>query len=256
MLSKKIIIANWKMNPKTAKEAQALFGAVKNGMKGIQNAEVIICPPAIYLPILKPSAAVKLGAQNCHWEISGAFTGELSAFMLVDAGAEYVILGHSERRQFMGETDEIVNLKIKAAIKAKLKPILCVGERAGEEMSAAVGGQLTAILAGLSVNQTKDLIVTYEPVWAISTNSGGKNCSPDDALSAGLFIRKTITKLYSRFLAEKIPILYGGSVESRNVASYVNQARLDGALVGGASLDAEEFGKIIQSVNLKVQNNS
>ena len=243
---KKLIVANWKMNPQKAKKAQALFAAIKNGMKGINNAEVVICPPAIYLPILKSGAAIKLGSQNCHLEINGAFTGELSASMLVDAGAEYVILGHSERRQFMGETDEIVNLKIKAALKAKLKPILCVGEKAGEDMGLMVGGQLTSVLAGLSVNQMKDLVIVYEPVWAISAQ-GGQVCSPDDALSAALFIRRILTNLYSRFLAEKTPILYGGSVKSQNVKDYIVQARLDGLLVGAASLDAGEFVKIVKS---------
>jgi len=250
-MPKKFIIANWKMHPKTAKEAQALFELVKKEIKSVKNTEVVICPPAIYLPMLKSGAAIKLGAQNCHWENSGAFTGELSALMAADAGAEYVILGHSERRQFMGETDKIINLKIKAALRAELKPILCVGEKMGEEMSAVVSGQLTAALTGLSVNQMKDVIIAYEPVWAISANHSGKVCSPDDALSAALFIRRMLTNLYSRFLAEKIPILYGGSVDSQNVASYIDQARMNGALVGGASLDAEEFVEIIQNVNLK-----
>ncbi len=247
---KKLIIANWKMNPKNHKEAQALFGAINNGARGAKNTQVVICPPFTQISALgsqlSAKSNVKLGSQNCHWEISGAFTGEVSANMAADAGAEYVILGHSERRQFMGETDEIVNLKIKAALKAKLKPILCAGENVGEEMSAVVGKQLSAALAGLSVNQMKDIIIAYEPVWAISTSQGGKNCSPDDALSAALFIRRTLTNLYSRFLAEKTPILYGGSVDSQNVVGYINQARMDGVLVGGASLDAEEFVKIIK----------
>lgn len=254
-MPKKLIVANWKMHPKSAKEAQALFGAIKNGMKGINNAEVVICPPFIQISALgsrlSANGNIKLGAQNCHWEVNGAFTGEISANMLADAGAEYVILGHSERRQFMGETDEIVNLKIKAALKAKLKPILCVGEKAGEEMGAVVGRQLIATLADLSVNQMKDLVIVYEPVWAISTQ-GGQVCLPDDALSAALFIRRTLTNLYSRFLAEKTPIIYGGSVNSQNASAHILQARMDGLLVGAASLDAEEFVKIIKNVNLKM----
>lgn len=190
---------------------------------------------------------MKLGGQNCHWEVGGAFTGEMSTSMLVDAGAEYVILGHSERRQFLGETDEVINLKIKAALKAKLKPILCVGEKTGEEMAAVVEQQLTGGLAGLSVNQVKEIIVAYEPVWAIS-GEGGQPCSPDDALSAGLFIRKTLTKLYSRFTADKIPVLYGGSVSDQNNVAYIAQSRLDGLLVGSASLEAEEFSRIVKDV--------
>ncbi|HRY52363.1 MAG TPA: triose-phosphate isomerase [Candidatus Portnoybacteria bacterium] len=243
---KKLIVANWKMNPKAAKEALALLEEVKKEIRGIKEAEIIICPPAIWLQNLKPSAAIKMGAQNCHWEVSGAFTGEISAAMAAGAGAEYVILGHSERRQFMGETDEIVNLKIKAALKAKLKIILCVGEKIGEEMSAVVESQMSASLAGLSVNQMKEVVIAYEPVWAIGT---GKACSPDDALSVGLFIRKTLTKLYSRFLAEKTPVLYGGSVNGQNCEAYISQSRLDGLLVGGASLDAKEFGQIAKKIS-------
>jgi len=242
---KKIVIANWKMNPKTKNAAQVLLEAIKGEIKGVKNVQLVICPPAIWLADLKPNAAMSFGAQNCHWEVSGAFTGELSAPMLADGGVQYVILGHSERRQFMGETDEIVNLKMKAALKAKLKPILCVGEKAGEEMGVVVEGQLTAALAGLGINQAKEMIVAYEPIWAIGT---GEHCSPDSALSAGLFIRKTLTKLYSRFLAEKIPVLYGGSVNDQNDSTYIDQARLDGLLVGGASLDAKEFGRVVKSI--------
>lgn len=249
---KKLIVANWKMNPKTAKEAQALLKAAKEGVRGAKNIQVVICPPAIFLPVLVASASARrnsgglaLGSQNCHWETGGAFTGEISADMLAKTGADYMILGHSERRQFMGETDEIVNLKIQAALKAKLKVILCVGEKFGEEMSLVVENQIAKALAGISVNQMKDLAVAYEPVWAIGT---GHNCSPDNALSAGLFIRKTLTKLYSRFLAEKVPVLYGGSVDDENDNAYIDQARLDGLLVGGASLDAEEFTRIIKGI--------
>ncbi len=251
-MNKILIVANWKMNPKTRNGARVLLEAVKENIKGVKTVQVVICPPAVFLPVLVASVSTRksyggfaFGAQNCHWEVSGAFTGEISAGMAADSGAEYVILGHSERRQFMGETDEIINLKIKAACKAKLKPILCVGEKANEEMGLVVEQQLIAALAGLSVNQMKDMIVAYEPVWAIGT---GNNCSPDNALSAALVIRKTITKLYSRFLAEKVPVLYGGSVNGQNDISYITQARMDGLLVGGASLDAGEFVKIVKNV--------
>ena len=191
---------------------------------------------------------LSLGAQNCHWEASGAYTGELSPQMLFDTGAEFVIVGHSERRNYMGESDDIVNLKIKAVLRAKLRPILCVGERAGEEMSLAVENQLTKDLAGLGVNQMKEIIIAYEPVWAISAQ-GGKSCLPDDALSATLFIKKTLTKLYSRFLADKTPIIYGGSVRADNEGGYVKQARMNGVLVGGASLEADEFMKMINNLS-------
>lgn len=249
IMGKIFVIANWKMNPKTFKEASELFESVKKAVKKSGDIKVIICPPALWLKEFNPGANMNLslGAQNCHWEVSGAYTGELSSQMLADAGAEYVIVGHSERRNYMGESDEVVNLKIKAALRAKLRPILCVGERAGEEMNLVVESQLTKDLAGLSVGQMKEIIVAYEPVWAISTE-GGRSCSPDDALSAALFIRKTLTKLYSRFLADKTPIIYGGSVHDGNEDGYIRQARMNGVLVGGASLEAEEFVRIVQNI--------
>lgn len=240
-----IIVANWKMNPKTAKEALALFEAVKNGARSIKNAQVIVCPPFLWLPKLKTTGALKLGGQNCHWEVSGAYTGEVSAAMLSVSGARYVILGHSERRHYLGETDEVINLKIKAALKAGLRPILCVGEKEGEEMNLVIEEQVTKALAGLTVNQTKEIIIAYEPVWATGT---GRACLPDDALSAALFIKRLVTKLYSRFLADKILVLYGGSVNSHNAADYLIKAGMNGLLVGGASLDAEEFVKIVKNV--------
>lgn len=243
-----LVIANWKMNPKAFKEASELFETVKKAVKKSGDIKVIICPPALWLKELRPGAnlSLSLGAQNCHWETSGAYTGELSAQMLVDAGAEFVIVGHSERRNYMGESDEIVNLKIKAALRSKLRPILCVGERAGEEMSLVVEDQLTRDLVSLSVNQMKEVIIAYEPVWAIGT---GNNCLPDNALSATLFIRKTLTKLYSRFLADKTPIIYGGSVHANNENDYIKQARMNGVLVGGASLEGDEFIKIINNLS-------
>jgi len=244
-MSKIFVVGNWKMNPKSFAEARVLFESIKKEVKKTDKIKIIICPPALWLKELKPRAPISLGAQNCHWEASGAYTGELSPRMLVDAGAEYVIIGHSERRQFMGEGDEIVNLKIKAALRTKLKPILCVGEKAGEEMSLVLERQLTNGLAGLGVNQMKDVFIAYEPIWAIGT---GNNCLPDNALSATLFIKKTLTKLYSRFLADKVPVLYGGSVHSDNEDTYVKQARMDGVLVGGASLGAKEFAKIINDL--------
>jgi len=247
-MSKILVVANWKMNPKTFKEASGLFETVRKAVKKSGNIKVVICPPALWLKQLKPGANLNLslGAQGCHWEASGAFTGELSPQMLADAGAEFVIVGHSERRNYMGESDEIINLKIKAVLRAKLRPILCVGERTGEEMSLVVEGQLTKDLADLNVNQMKEVIIAYEPVWAIGT---GNNCLPDNALSATLFIKKTLTKLYSRFLADKTPVIYGGSVHSDNGDGYIKQARMNGVLVGGASLEADKFIKIIKDLS-------
>jgi triosephosphate isomerase len=166
--------------------------------------------------------------------------------MLADLGVKYVILGHSERRNFMGETNEIINLKIKAALKAKMKVILCVGEKAGEEMNLVVEQQLVTGLSGLSVSQMKDIAIAYEPVWAIGT---GNACLPESAQSATLFIKRILTKLYSRFLADQVPVLYGGSVIAENCADYIKISRMNGLLVGGASLDNQEFGKIISNLN-------
>jgi len=214
------------------------------------ESEIVICPPYLWLADLmaefRTKRGLSFGAQNCHWELGGAYTGEVSALMLADMNVKYVILGHSERRKFLGETDEIINSKIKSALKARLKPILCVGEREGEEMGLIVEGQITKDLSGLNVNQAKEIIIAYEPVWAIGT---GNPCLPDNAQSSALFIRRILTKLYSRFLADKIPLLYGGSVDAQNAADYIKVAGLDGWLVGGASLEAEEFAGIINSVN-------
>ncbi len=238
----KLIIGNWKMNPKSSKEAKALLDSVKKGIRG-KDLEIVVCPPFVYFSLLN---GLTLGGQNCHWENAGAFTGEVSAPMLADAGAKYVILGHSERRRFMGETNNVINQKIKAALKAKLKPILCVGENEGEEMGSILEEQLEACLAGLNAGQMKDLVIAYEPAWAIGT---GNNCQPDNAHSAALFIKKILTKLYSRFLADKTPILYGGSVTAENAADYLKVAGMNGLLVGGASLEAENFLGIIARVN-------
>lgn len=243
----KLIIANWKMNPKTGKEAHDLFLAVKESAKSARELEIVVCPPFLWLKELtKQAGSIKIGAQNCHWETSGAFTGEISAKMLSDIGVKYVILGHSERRHFLGETDDIINSKIKAALKAGLRPILCVGEKEGEEMHIVLETQLIRALEGLSVNQIKDIVIAYEPVWAVFTEFA---CSPDNALSANLFVKKILTKLYSRFLADRMPIIYGGSVNSNNSADYFSKSQMEGLLVGGASLNKEEFSKIIRNVS-------
>jgi len=250
-MEKKLIVANWKMNPAKLVEAKKILAAVAKEVQSakVKETEIIICPPFLWLSDLsaefKNKKGLAFGAQNCHWELSGAYTGEVSAAMLAESGAKYVILGHSERRQFMGETDAIINLKIKTTLKTELRPILCVGEKDGEEMNLVVEEQLDKDLMGLNVNQMKELIIAYEPVWAIGT---GRPCLPDNALSATLFIKRILTKLYSRFLAEKTPVLYGGSVEAKNALDYIKIANMSGLLVGGASLEVEEFIKIIKQV--------
>ena len=254
---KPLVIANWKCNPVTPKEAEHLFTAIKNGIGRIEEVEVVICPPFIWLSLLSASAkgGPAFGAQDCFWEGKGAYTGEVSFLMIKNLGCQYVIIGHSERRKYFQETDEIVNKKLKAALKARLKPILCVGEEARDafnsegrpvnEMSLVVAEQLEKDLSGISLSRIRDIVIAYEPIWAIGT---GNPCSSDDAMKAALFIRKTLNKLYNRTIAEKVKILYGGSVNSQNAVDYTKGARMDGLLVGGASLNASEFVKIVKKV--------
>jgi len=248
----KILIANWKMNPSSGKEAKALFEA-ESGLGRLKNIEVIICPPACFLSLLGGSKSVKLGGQDLFWENppagGGAYTGEVSGKMLKDLGCEYVIVGHSERRNHAGETDEIINAKLKTALKSGLTPILCIGERDGEEMSDVVASQIKKGLADIGKNQLEEVIIAYEPVWAISTSGAGKECSPDNALSAAVFIRKILTEIYGNFLAQKAVVIYGGSVDAGNGPSYIKQSQMAGLLVGGASLEAEEFVKIGEAIN-------
>ena len=247
----RIIIANWKMNPLIIKDAKALFEAEARGMKKFKYIETVICPPACFLSLFSGAKNIKLGAQDLFWELQGAYTGQVSGKMLKNIGCEYVIVGHSERRRFAGEDDEIVSLKLKAALKCGLKPILCVGEQSGEEMGQIVEKQLKDCLKDISKTQLGEIIICYEPVWAISPGvvGSGKPCLPDDAFGANLFIKKVLTAIYSRFLAEKAVIIYGGSVDSKNAAGFIKEAKMQGALVGGASLVADEFVKIGEAVN-------
>ncbi len=239
---KPLIVANWKMNPVTLKEAKALFDAVKKGVKGA-SAEVVVCPPSIYLGLFD---GVALGAQNIFYKDKGAFTGEISAPMARDMGIEYVIVGHSERRAYFVETNEDVNKKIKAALAENLVPIVCIGEGSEErELKAEVlEKQMLEGLKGVSTAEMKKIVIAYEPVWAIGT---GNNCSVDETLSSLLFIRKIISNMYSREVADTMQILYGGSVKQENAASYIKEGGANGLLVGGASLKAEEFVEIVKS---------
>ena len=230
---KSLIVANWKMNPESAKEAKALFSAVKKGIAGLsKKIDVVICPPYEYLGLLK---GLILGAQNCFYEEKGAYTGEISALMLKNIGVGYVILGHSERRR-MGETNEQINKKLVKAIQAGLMPILCVGEKKEEKdqgkKQEVLEAQIKQCLGGI----TADVVVAYEPVWAIGT---GDNCGVDETKESIDFIRKLV-KTGTR-------ILYGGSVKSENSGAYIKDSGADGLLVGGASLNAEEFIKIVKS---------
>lgn len=250
---KKIVIANWKMNPVTVKDAIRLFEGIKKGVQKIKNADVVISAPFVYLSALATArgrSRVFLSAQDSFWEEKGPFTGEVSPMMLKDLGVTHVVIGHSERRRWLGETDEMVNKKIKVVLKIGLTPILCVGEKergAEGEIPDIVGEQIKSALRGLKKGQFKNGIVAYEPVWAIGT---GVPETPDNATRAAIYIRKIVKGLLGKNTAEKIRIIYGGSVNSENSASFISRdiRGMEGMLVGGASLKAGEFVKIIKSV--------
>lgn len=244
---KPLIVANWKMNPKTLTEANKLFDSVRNGLRNNKKVDVVICPPFIYLEGLKRDSKLKIGAQDCFWEKAGAFTGEISADMLEKSGCRYVIIGHSERRRYLKESDSIINKKIKAALDGKLKPILCVGETKEEKskgkFSTLIGTQIEKGLKRIPQTQINEVVIAYEPIWAIGT---GKACQPVHVKITNLFIRKVITRLYNRKISEKIPVLYGGSINRENAIDYLKKSEMKGLLIGGASLKAEEFIKIVR----------
>lgn len=249
---KKIIIANWKCNPITLKEAERLFDSVKRRARKVKNVEIVICPPFVYLLATQSFShrAIKLGSQDCFWEQKGAFTGEVSPLMLKNLGCKYVIVGHSERRRWFGETDEMLNKKIKAVLSAGLKPIFCIGETLKEREDGrtfdVLKEQIEKGLVSVSQKEIKDLMIAYEPVWAIGT---GKACPSSEAITAALFIRKLLNELFGQKISKTIPILYGGSVNIKNAADYTKEIQIQGLLVGGASLDAKEFIGIAKRVS-------
>lgn len=246
MINKKIIVANWKMNPSSSEEAVRLVKSILSQTLP-KNIELIIAPPFVYLDLIKKNfkKEIKLAAQNVSWSERGAFTGEISGLMLKNVGCDYSIIGHSERRYKIGETDEMINLKIKAAFKAGLNPILAIGEKErSDDIVKVLSSQIKSALDGTTTSEIGRLIIAYEPVWAIGT---GTSDTPDHALSAVLLIRKIIGNLYTPDFAVDLPVLYGGSVTADNSADFIGQAGINGALVGGASLNIEEFLKIAKS---------
>jgi len=238
---KPLIVANWKMNPITMKEAEELFNSISEGVKNIEKTETVICPPFIYLPLLK---GLTPGAQDCYYEEKGAYTGEVSVAMLKDLGCKYVIVGHSERRKLFNETNENINKKLKAVLEAGLIPIICIGEteqeREQEKTEEVLKQELIEGLEGIS--NVYNLVIAYEPIWAIGT---GNPCDVEEAKEMNLLIRRIFFKLYDSAISKKIRILYGGSVKANNAEEYLKQAGFNGLLVGGASLDAKEFIKIV-----------
>lgn len=243
-----LIVANWKMN-KSLNDAQQYGQELLPLLAGYTGVEVAVCPPFTSLTLMSQifrGSAIKLGAQNLFWEMKGAYTGEISPAMLVDTGCTYVILGHSERRQIMGENDAIINRKVRAALDVGLIPILCVGEtlqeRENNRAREVVKEQLTRNLKNITF-APQGLVIAYEPVWAIGT---GVNASSDDAQEMIGFIRSYLAKIYDRQLADSVPILYGGSVNEANIAEFMGEVDVDGALVGGASLQANSFAGIVR----------
>ncbi|MBI4277600.1 MAG: triose-phosphate isomerase [Armatimonadetes bacterium] len=245
-----IVAGNWKMH-RTAAEGRALAVALVEKMGTPRGVEVVLCPPFTALAAVGAAVhrtALRLGAQNMHWEAQGAFTGEISAAMLVDAGCRHVILGHSERRQHFGETDEGVNRKAHAALRAGLVPIVCVGERLEERKAGrtdqVVRGQLRAALAGVEPAQAAGMVIAYEPVWAIGT---GLPATGEEANRVSALLRATVGEAAGADAAAQVRIQYGGSVNAKNCAEFLSQPEVDGALVGGASLDAEAFAVIVSA---------
>jgi len=240
---------NWKMN-KTTGEAIDLVRELKAAISGVKGVEVAVAPPftALYAVCKElEGSSIRLAAQNLYWEEKGAFTGEVSPLMLKEVGCHYVIIGHSERRQFFGETDETVNRRIKAALAQGLKVIFCIGETLKEREEgktfSVIERQVEDGLKNLSDKEMKNMVTAYEPVWAIGT---GKTATPGQAEEVHRFIRGKIEKLYPREVSEEIRIQYGGSVTPENIKGLMEQANIDGALVGGASLKAESFSKIVR----------
>ena len=243
-----LIVANWKMN-KSLNDAQQYGQELLPLLAGYTGVEVVVCPPFTSLTLMSQifrGSEIKLGAQNLFWEMKGAYTGEISPAMLVDAGCTYAILGHSERRQIMGENDAIINRKVRAALDVALIPILCVGEtlqeRENNRAREVVKDQLTRDLKNITF-APQGLVIAYEPVWAIGT---GVNASSDDAQEMIGFIRSYLAKLYDQELADSVRILYGGSVKEENIAEFMSEVDVDGALVGGASLQANSFAGIVR----------
>ena len=246
-MRKPIIAGNWKMN-KTMNEALDLVDEIKDETNKT-DVEVVVCCPFTVISEVKKAiegSKVKLGAQNMHWEDEGAFTGEISANMLKDLGVDYVIIGHSERRQYFGETDEVVNKKVIKAIEKGLKPIICVGETLNEREKNKtfdiVKRQTLTALEGVGKDGMNDVVIAYEPVWAIGT---GKTASSQDANEVIAYIRFLLQNKYGIEVSERVRIQYGGSVKPSNATEIMNETDIDGALVGGASLKAEEFLGIV-----------
>ena len=256
LVRKKIVAANWKMNMMQA-ESAAFVETLLRELGEFSEVEVVIVPPFTALAkvseALGASENIKLGAQNMYWEKNGAFTGEISAAMLRDLFVRYVVLGHSERRMLLGESDEIVNRKVRAAHEAGLKPIVCIGEtleqREAGQVEQILSRQLRGSLAELGAKELSETVVAYEPVWAIGT---GKTATTAQAQEAHAFVRQTLTEISDEATAARMRIQYGGSVKPDNARSLMSERDIDGALVGGASLDPRSFAQIVKAAQAEL----
>ncbi|MDD5489532.1 MAG: triose-phosphate isomerase [Candidatus Moranbacteria bacterium] len=253
-MRKKLIVGNLKMNPLTPTEFGRYLDMLEretNG-KNFEKTEIVVCPPAVYFRqfLERKMKDVKLGAQDVYWEYQGAYTGEISAGMMKSNGAEYSIVGHSERRKYFGENEEIINVKLKAILKSGLNAILCIGEsgeeRKSNETASVLKKQLEKSLAGIGIGKTEYITVAYEPIWAVGTD---KVPSSDEILEAKIIIKKILAELYSRKAVEKMRILYGGSVKSSCAGQVCVDPAMDGALIGRESLTPYEFIKIASLVD-------
>lgn len=248
-MKRPIIAGNWKMY-KTLGEAIELVNGLKRALGDISEADIVVCPPYTALDSVSDlinESNISLGAQDAHWEKEGAFTGEVSVAMLKDIGCKYIIIGHSERRQYFGETNDTVNKKVKAVLSAGLTPIVCVGETLAQREAAktfdVVKSHVQDGLGSLTNDEVLKIVIAYEPVWAIGT---GKTATPQQAQEVHAFIRKVLAELWGKDTAAEIRIQYGGSVKPDNIASLMAQEDIDGALVGGASLKVDSFTEIVK----------
>jgi len=248
-----VIAGNWKMN-KTIVESVSLVKELKDFVRGIKGVDIVVCPPFTSLWVVKEiinGTNIHLGAQNMYWETKGAFTGETSSLMLKDVGCEYVILGHSERRQYFKEASEEVAKKTKAALSVNLTPIVCVGENLEERESgkteSIIEQEIKALFPKIDSTLAARIIVAYEPIWAIGT---GRSSSSQDANLIIKFIRELFSSEYGSKVTERIRILYGGSVNPKNISEFINESDIDGALVGGVSLHALSFSQIVKATEI------
>ncbi len=257
----KIIIGNWKMNPLSVKKAEFIFQKIRKGLsfylkKADPQGKIVICPPFVYLANFKKikertknkKNILEIGAQDVFWEKEGAFTGEISSAMLKDLGCQYIIIGHSERRNYLQETNQMINRKLKHSLKEKLIPILCIGEKKEERKQGltekVLAKEIKSAFNGISKEEIKRVYVAYEPIWAIGS---GKACNKEEIERVYFFLQKIFNKMYGfRLFQERIKFLYGGSISKENIKNYLDSQILDGFLVGGASLDPENFLSIIR----------